>query len=38
MLVDFKTLSAAQGESKVVSDGVVWGWSGSGACVCIARR
>ena len=32
MLVENESLSAAQGESKVVSEGVVRGWSGSGAC------
>ena len=34
--VDAKTtLSARQGASKVVSEGVVRGWSGCGACVCM---
>ena len=32
-VVGKKSLSAARGESKVVSEGVVRGWSGSGACV-----
>jgi len=32
MLVEKKSLSAARGESKVVSEGVVRGWSGSDAC------
>ena len=31
MLVEKNVLCAAQGESKVVNVGGLWGWSGSGA-------